>query len=75
LPSPTKKYPKETKRIASLRNPTVVRVQNELRKVVNNLLSVYSRPDLIRVELARQVGKSKREREEIQAGRRRRSVG
>jgi CRISPR-associated endonuclease Csn1 len=71
LPSPTKKYPEEMKRIASLRNPTVVRVQNELRKVVNNLLDVYGKPDLIRVELAREVGKSKREREEIKAGQRR----
>jgi CRISPR-associated endonuclease Csn1 len=71
LPSPTKKYPEEMKRIASLRNPTVVRVQNELRKVVNNLLAVYGKPDLIRVELAREVGKSKREREEMQAGQRR----
>jgi CRISPR-associated endonuclease Csn1 len=71
LPSPTKKYPEEMKRIASLRNPTVVRVQNELRKVVNNLLSVHGRPDLIRVELAREVGRSKREREEILAGQRR----
>lgn len=57
----------EAKRIASLRNPTVVRVQNELRKVVNNLIGLYGKPDKIRVELARQVGKSKREREEMTA--------
>ncbi|MCI0466551.1 MAG: type II CRISPR RNA-guided endonuclease Cas9, partial [Beijerinckiaceae bacterium] len=57
----------EAKRIASLRNPTVVRVQNELRKVVNNLIGLYGKPDQIRVELARQVGKSKREREEMTA--------
>ncbi|MCI0598238.1 MAG: type II CRISPR RNA-guided endonuclease Cas9 [Beijerinckiaceae bacterium] len=57
----------EARRIAGLRNPTVVRVQNELRKVVNNLIRLYGKPDLIRVELARQVGKSKREREEMTA--------
>jgi CRISPR-associated endonuclease Csn1 len=71
LPSPTKKHPEEMNRIATVRNPTVVRVQNELRKVVNNLISLYGKPDLIRVELTREVGKSKREREEMQAGQRR----
>jgi len=71
LPSPTRKHPEELKRIASLRNPTVVRVQNELRKVVNNLISLHGKPDLIRVELAREVGKSKRERDEMQIGQRR----
>ena len=38
-------------RIAGVRNPTVVRVQNEMRKVVNNLIGLYGKPDLIRVEL------------------------
>lgn len=64
LPSP--KDEEEQRRIANLRNPTVVRVQNELRKVINNLIRVYGKPGRIRVELARQVGKSKREREEEQ---------
>ncbi len=64
LPSP--KNRDEQERIAKLRNPTVVRVQNELRKVVNNLIRAYGKPDRIRVELAREVGKSKREREEDQ---------
>jgi CRISPR-associated endonuclease Csn1 len=62
LPSPASK--EEQERINSLRNPTVVRVQNELRKVINNLIRVYGRPDLIRIELTRDIGKSKREREE-----------
>jgi CRISPR-associated endonuclease Csn1 len=66
LPTPTNEA--ERKRQASLRNPTVVRVQNELRKVVNNLIGVYGRPALIRIELAREVGKSKREREEMSKG-------
>ncbi len=65
LPSPANK--EESERIASLRNPTVVRAQNELRKVVNNLIDMFGKPDLIRVELARDVGKSKREREEIKS--------
>lgn len=69
LPSPTDR--EEQRRQATIRNPTVVRTQNELRKVVNNLISVYGKPDLIRVELAREVGLSKREREEMQSGLRR----
>jgi CRISPR-associated endonuclease Csn1 len=65
LPSP--RNSDEARRIAQLRNPTVVRAQNELRKVVNNLIDMFGKPDLIRVELARDVGKSKREREEIKS--------
>lgn len=66
LPSPADKD--ERDRIAKIRNPTVVRTQNELRKVVNNLIGMFGKPDLIRVELARELGKSKREREEMQSG-------
>jgi len=66
LPTPANE--EERKRQAALRNPTVVRVQNELRKVVNNLIGVYGKPALIRIELAREVGKSKREREEMSKG-------
>lgn len=58
----------EQRRLATLRNPTVARTQNELRKVVNNLIGAFGKPDLIRIELARDVGLSKREREEKQAG-------
>jgi CRISPR-associated endonuclease Csn1 len=61
-------HPDEAARIKRLRNPTVVRTQNELRKVVNNLIDFCGRkPDLIRVELARDVGKGNAEREEIQS--------
>ena len=58
----------EQDRIKALRNPTVARTQNELRKVVNNLIGAYGKPDLIRIELAREVGLSKREQEERQGG-------
>ncbi len=74
LPSPradrnaTEAQRDEAERMKTIRNPTVVRVQNELRKVVNNLIGAYGRPELIRVELAREVGKSKREREEMAKG-------
>jgi len=67
LPSPANKD--ERARQIRLRNPTVVRVQNELRKVVNNLIDFCGRkPDLIRLELARDVGLGKNEREEKAKG-------
>jgi CRISPR-associated endonuclease Csn1 len=66
LPSPAHK--EEQKRITALRNPTVVRTQNELRKVVNNLIGLYGKPDLIRIEVTREVGKSKQEREDMSKG-------
>ncbi len=72
LPSPADR--EEREHIAKLRNPTVVRTRNELRKVVNNLIDMFGRPDLIRVELARDVGTSKRKREEIQEGMRRQEL-
>ena len=69
LPSPAD--PKERARIAKLRNPTVARTRNELRKVVNNLIDKFGKPDLIRLELTRDVGMSKRQREEKSVGMRR----
>lgn len=69
LPSPADH--KEKKHVANLRNPTVARTRNELRKVVNNLIDLYGKPDLIRVEVARDVGNSKRQREEKAFGIRR----
>lgn len=60
----------EIDRQKAVRNPTVLRVQNELRKVVNNLIAVHGRPDRIRVEVAREVGKSAKQRiEELKRNR------
>ena len=69
LPSPADR--EEREHVARLRNPTVARARNELRKVVNNLIDVYGKPDMIRVEVARDVGNSKRQREEKASGIRR----
>ena len=69
LPSPANR--EEREHVANLRNPTVARTRNELRKVVNNLIDLYGKPDLIRVEVARDVGNSKRQREEKAFGIRR----
>ena len=70
LPSPADK--EAAKHVANLRNPTVVRVHNELRKVVNNLISRFGRPDIIRIESTREVGLPKSKRDEIALGNRRR---
>ena len=51
LPSPAD--PEERERLKELRNPSVVRVHNEMRKVVNNLLDAYGTPDVIRLKLSR----------------------
>ncbi len=69
LPSPANK--EERDHIRSLRNPTVARTRNELRKVVNNLINMFGKPDRIRIELARDIGLSKRQREEKSIGIRR----
>ena len=62
LPSPAD--PEENKRMLRLGNPNLGRARNELRKVVNNLIAVFGRPDCIRIELARELGYSNRMREE-----------
>lgn len=46
-----------------LRNPAVERTLTELRKVVNALVRQYGRPGQIRIELARDLRKSRKERE------------
>lgn len=48
----------------SLRNPVVEKILNQMINVVNAVLDVYGRPDEIRVEMARELKKSKSEREE-----------
>ena len=48
-----------------LRNPAVVRALTEVRKVVNAIVRQYGKPDIIRIELARDMRKSAKEREEL----------
>jgi CRISPR-associated endonuclease Csn1 len=54
-----------------VRNPTVARTLHELQKVVNNLLSVHGAPDLIRIELARDLKLPREKRRELEAEQRR----
>lgn len=48
-----------------LRNPVVCRGLTELRKVVNALIREYGKPGRIRVELARDLKRSRKQREDL----------
>ena len=48
-----------------VRNPTLSRVMSELRKVVNAIIRVHGRPELIRVELARDLKRSRKDRKKL----------
>ncbi|MFQ5872894.1 MAG: type II CRISPR RNA-guided endonuclease Cas9 [Dehalococcoidia bacterium] len=64
-PKPVDSLPPVANVFPDLRNPAVVRVLTELRKVVNNIIRQHGKPDMIRVELARERKKSKKERQNI----------
>ncbi len=55
--------PAHPRQMPETRNPTVTRTLNEVRKVVNNLVRAYGKPDMIRVELARELRQPKKRRE------------
>ncbi len=49
----------------SLRNPVVEKILNQMINVVNAVSKSYGKPDEIRIELARELKKSAKEREEL----------
>lgn len=49
----------------SLRNPVVEKILNQMVNVVNAVIDEYGKPDEIRIELARELKKSAKEREEM----------
>ncbi len=49
----------------SLRNPVVEKILNQMINVVNSLIETYGRPDEIRIELARELKKSAKERADL----------
>lgn len=51
----------------SLRNPVVEKIINQMIHVVNGVVETYGRPDEIRIELARELKKSAKERSEMTA--------
>lgn len=48
-----------------LRNPVVEKILNQMINVVNTIIDTYGKPDEIRIELARELKKSAKEREEL----------
>jgi len=62
--SPMDQLPPVLKVLPQMTNPLVRRALSEVRHVVNHLLSERGKPTLVRIELARQLKKSKEEREE-----------
>ena len=57
--------PPVLKSVSELRNPAVCRALTEVRKVVNELIRKFGKPDVIRVELARDLKRSRKNRQEI----------
>ena len=49
----------------SLRNPVVEKILNQMVNVINEIITTYGKPDEIRVELARELKKNQKEREEL----------
>lgn len=49
----------------SLRNPVVEKILNQMILVVNEISKTYGKPDEIRIELARELKKSAKEREDM----------
>lgn len=48
-----------------LRNPLLIRALTELRKVVNNLIRKFGKPEFIRIELARELKLGRKRREKL----------
>lgn len=49
----------------SLRNPVVEKILNQMVNVVNGIIDEFGKPDEIRIELARELKKSAKERDEM----------
>ncbi|WP_378182072.1 type II CRISPR RNA-guided endonuclease Cas9 [Aquimarina sp. SS2-1] len=52
----------------SLRNPVVEKILNQMINVVNQIIETYGKPNEIRIELARELKKSAKERAEMTKG-------
>ncbi len=61
--TPQMTLPPVTESVPELRNPIVARSLTEMRKVVNGIIRKYGKPDLIRVELWRQLKRNAKQRE------------
>lgn len=57
--------PPVLKSMSQLRNPAVCRALTEVRKVVNAVVRKFGKPDVIRVELARDLKRSRKDRKKV----------
>lgn len=51
----------------ALRNPVVEKILNQMVNVVNSVIDIYGKPDEIRIELARELKKGAKERQDAQS--------
>ncbi len=49
----------------SFRNPVVEKILNQMINVINTIISTYGKPDEVRIELARELKKNAKQREEL----------
>ena len=59
------RLPPFTEIAPTVRNPTLTRVMGELRKVVNALIAKHGKPAIIRIELARDLKRSRKDRQRM----------
>lgn len=59
---PVDRLPPLKKAMGEVRNPAVERALTELRKLVNEIVRVYGKPQTIRIELARELKRARKER-------------
>jgi CRISPR-associated endonuclease Csn1 len=64
-PEPVLELPPLDEAVPSLRNPAVHRALTEVRKVVNSVIREYGKPEVVRIELARDLKKPRKDREAI----------
>lgn len=62
---PVDRLPPLKKAMGEVRNPAVERTLTELRKLVNEIVRVYGKPQTIRIELARELKRARKERERL----------
>jgi CRISPR-associated endonuclease Csn1 len=52
--------------VPNVRSPAIIRALTEVRKVVNELIDRFGKPELVRIELARDLKRSKKERKRVE---------
>lgn len=65
IPSP-KRGDDDTKKYGKINNPTVLIGLNQIRKLINELIDIYGKPDEIFLELARSLKLNRKTKEELE---------